>query len=125
MELMSDYSMEPTQSFNQSGAHSLFTEIFRVLLGTACKLFKLQEKYLDMCRVLTLDDMIKQQRKEQTKLLKSIVDEIISHFAYIIKDFRYYDQYLLIESDAWTVQKICKLSIMDRTYFQIFKEQLT
>ena len=125
MELMSDYSMEPTQSFNQSGAHSLFTDIFRVLLGTACKLFKLQEKYLDMCRVLTLDDMIKQQRKEQTKLLTSIVDEIISHFAYIIKDFRYYDQYLLIESDAWTVQKICKLSIMDRTYFQIFKEQLT
>ena len=78
-----------------------------------------------MCRVLSLDDMVKQQRKEQSRLLKSLVDEIISHFSYIIKDFRYYDQYLLIESDAWTVQKICKLSILDRTYFKIFREQLT
>ena len=77
-----------------------------------------------MFRNLSLNEINKKKHKESQKL-KSMVDEMLNHFANIIKDFRYYDRYLLIESDPWTVQKICKLSVMDPTYFKIFHDELT
>mgnify|MGYP001430242272 CR=1 FL=1 len=64
MEMISEYSMEPTTSFNQNGAHSMFQEVFRVLIGMACKLFKEQEKYLEMFRTLSLNDVNKKRHKE-------------------------------------------------------------
>jgi hypothetical protein len=124
MEMISEYSMEPTKSFNQNGAHTLFQEVFKVLIGTACKLFKEQQKYMEMFRTLSLNALNQKNHKESQKL-KTMVDEMLSHFANIIKDFRYYDKYLIIENDPWTVQKICKLSVLERTYFQIFHDQLT
>jgi len=113
--------MEPTNSFNQSGAHTLFQEIFKLLIGNACKLFKEQEQYMEMFRTLSLNAINQKKHKESQKL-KKMVDEMLSHFANIIKDFRYYDKHLIIENDPWTVQKICKLGVLERTYFNIFKD---
>jgi hemerythrin len=124
MEMISEFSMEPTKAFNQNGAHTLFQEVFKVLIGTACKLHKEHEKCIEMCRTLSLN-AAQQKKHEESRKLKRMVDEMLSHFANIIKDFRYYDKYLLIEADPWTVQKICKLSVLERTYFQIFHDQLT
>ena len=124
MEMISEFSMEPTKAFNQNGAHTLFQEVFKVLIGTACKLHKEHEKCIEMCRTLSLN-ATQQRTHEESRKLKRMVDEMLSHFANIIKDFRYYDKYLLIEADPWTVQKICKLSVLERTYFQIFHDQLT
>ena len=121
MEMISDYSMEPTSSFNQNGAHLLFQEVFRLLIGMACKLYKEQERYLEMFRTLSLNE-VNQKRHKESQKLKSMIDEMLLNFSNIVKDFRYYDKYLLIESHTWTVQKICKLSVMEHTYFQIFHD---
>ena len=64
MEMISEYSMEPTNSFNQSGAHTLFQEIFKLLIGNACKLFKEQEQYMEMFRTLSLNAINQKKHKE-------------------------------------------------------------
>jgi hypothetical protein len=48
----------------------------------------------------------------------------LHHFVRILSEFRIYDKIQIIENDTYVINKILKLSIMNKTYFQIFDKLL-
>ena len=58
------------------------------------------------------------------KKRKRIIDAITHHFVQRLDQLRSYDKTQVIETDAYVINKILKLSIMDRKYFQLFDKIL-